>query len=701
MVQNLPNIPSIQNQKQVNFQQNQTPVMQGAAADVAKQKVDNSYIAKRANASAESNPLATLGLGTAIWYGLAQGMDKFNPKCEGEYSKTILGKLGAWGDKVSSKGIGKKINDFIRWLNVKTYKMSKKSKIMYTLRNHSTSPEWSFAKVPGAGLKGFLAMDTENIFKEFMKPITHRKPTKLLGFIPLGKESHYFQALEQYGVDQKYINKFIDSVKNLDFPKQALALQKEELKLLGASADIVAKIEAKTGLTGLEKYAKSLKVKKLGFKSLREFNALEGKYLENSGKILDALKKADPKIKVSIWRGSGTWGKIKSHLFGRTASLSEYRNKYIATLGKGNKTYLGRALPKALGWFTEGCTNRFAGGKLAVAMQAGIFADMLYQTIKAPKGEKIKTFGERFVNDFTYFIAMTLGIMGMHKIGGFKYAGLDKKGVELYRKELANFKAKHAAGLLGNKKAYKFASKRLDVALGARNIKNPITKLLHKIGKFINMGNECKPAYKSASKWNMNWLRKIANKNLIGVPLRVWIPMFLVTPFLAKLTTKTVHKILGKPTHSVLDEDKEPEKDNKQNTAANNPAQAGTPPMQGQMQPQQTITHRKPNEYSSDTNLIKMAANGQKAPQTAPVQAPAQQPQAAAQQTPPQMPTANQQQNTVNSTDSNKEMEPVRTYIPSPVSMVQPTQADMSGIDAALAKVDSTEQYVNQVLKSV
>lgn len=108
MVQNLPNIPSIQNQKQVNFQQNPAPVMQGAAADAAKQKVDNSYIAKRANASAESNPLATLGLGTAVWYGLAQGMDKFNPKCEGEYSKTILGKLGAWGDKVSSKGIGKK-----------------------------------------------------------------------------------------------------------------------------------------------------------------------------------------------------------------------------------------------------------------------------------------------------------------------------------------------------------------------------------------------------------------------------------------------------------------------------------------------------------------------------------------------------------------------------------------------------------------
>ncbi len=66
--------------------------------------------------------------------------------------------------------------------------------------------------------------------------------------------------------------------------------------------------------------------------------------------------------------------------------------------------------------------------------------------------KKLKPSEKRFVNDFTYFIAMTLGIMGMHKIGGFKYAGLDKKGVELYRKELANFKAKHAAGLLGTKK---------------------------------------------------------------------------------------------------------------------------------------------------------------------------------------------------------------------------------------------------------
>ncbi len=58
MVQNLPNIPSIQNQKQVNFQQNPAPVMQGAAADAAKQKVDNSYIAKEQ--THQQNPIRWL-----------------------------------------------------------------------------------------------------------------------------------------------------------------------------------------------------------------------------------------------------------------------------------------------------------------------------------------------------------------------------------------------------------------------------------------------------------------------------------------------------------------------------------------------------------------------------------------------------------------------------------------------------------------
>ena len=274
---------------------------------------------------------------------------------------------------------------------------------------------------------------------------------------------------------------------------KALALQVKELELLGADAKVIASVQKK-GITALQKLAEHLKIKKLGFKNMKEFEALKGKFLDNPDKVikmLDKMAKEHPNWKVSIWRGEGNiFSKIKNHLFGRTVSFSEYRNKYLATTGKGAHTKLGRALQKAVGWITEGGTNRYAGGKLAVLMQAYIFGDMLYHSIKAPKGEKGKTLIERAVNDFTYFIAMSLGIMGMHKIGGFKYAGLDIKGREAYREALKAFNEKVTNGFFTSKKSYKVARKALDKKLGVKNIKNPITKLLHKIGKLINIGNE-------------------------------------------------------------------------------------------------------------------------------------------------------------------------------------------------------------------
>ena len=462
--------------------------------------------------------------------------------------------------------------------------------------------------------------------------------------------------------------------------KKLKKTKKKEIDLLGANADIVAKIEGKTGLKGLEKLAKSLKVKKLGFKSIREFNELKGNFLDNPDKIMKALENADKKIKFSVWRGNdNVLGKIKSHLIGRIATPQEYLNKYKAVLGKGNTSRLGRFLPASLGWLTEGTTSRFAGGKLAVAMQSYFLADMLYHTIKAPKGEKTKTFAERFVNDFTYFMAMTFGIKAMHKVGGLKYLGIkDKAGIEAYRKGIEAFKAKHAAGLLNNKKAYKFAQKRLDVLLGKQNVKGFFNKLFFKVGKLINLGNERIPAYKSTSKYNLNWLRKCANGNILGVPLRFAIPMLVISPFLAKLTTKTVHKIFGKPTNSVLDEDKEPEE---VKTAQQTQPQNNNIPVVNK--PQQPP--RNPNQYA-DSNLIKQrinAINGQQ-----------------------QVNNVNPQQATPNATNpnvaqptkENEEKEPVRTYIPSPVGMV-PQTPDMSGINQAMSQADAAEKYANSVLK--
>lgn len=670
------NIPSIVN-KPVNFQQNMPAnitSMQGVDTEKIKQSVDHSYLANRARASEEANPAAVLGLTGATWYGISQGMDRLNPKFAGEFQHSWLGKLGRWGDKISTKNpIGRKIEGFARWVDKQITKLSGKSKIVYSLKNHSTRPEWSFAKVPGAGVHGFLASDTEQVIEEFLKPIAYRQKS-IIG-IPTSLKN-YVQKLENFGLKQAEIDAFAQSLKGKSFLDKALALQVKELELLGADAKVIASVQKK-GITALQKLAEHLKIKKLGFKNMKEFEALKGKFLDNPDnviKMLDKMAKEHPNWKVSIWRGEGNiFSKIKNHLFGRTVSFSEYRNKYLATTGKGAHTKLGRALQKAVGWITEGGTNRYAGGKLAVLMQAYIFGDMLYHSIKAPKGEKGKTLIERAVNDFTYFIAMSLGIMGMHKIGGFKYAGLDIKGREAYREALKAFNEKVTNGFFKSKKSYKVARKALDKKLGVKNIKNPITKLLHKIGKLINIGNERVLSYSSPKNWNLNWLRKIKNGNILGVPIRIIIPMVVVSPFLAKWTTKAVHKIFGKPTNSVLDEDKEPEEKEAQKMAqADNKI---NPPSPSAAKPTNTGAPvqkpRNPQELS-DTNLIKMALNGEKPIVRTYIPSPEC-----------GVPTA-----------------PARTYIPNPAGVVQ-KDPDTTAAERALADADMAEKFVNETLASL
>ena len=534
----------------------------GIDREKIKEGVDNSYIANRVKASAdeETNPLLYAGTGAAIWYGISQGMDVFNKKCAVDYEKSAFGKLGAFGDRVSNAfsktwlgeifgKLGKKTKDLGHW-------MTEKNSIAYSLANHSTQPEWGFAKTPGKGVHGFLAMDMQQMFDEYLKPASQNRNK----FSWLRGKDVNPQVLENLGMQQSDINAFKKTLNGKTFAEKQLLMQKKELELLGYKQDFIDHVYKTRGTAGLEKIAYAKKVRKLGFDSVADFEAVKKDIVAHPDKVMEALEKATKNgdIKVSIWKKDGKLGKFIHHMFGREVSFKEYLNKYKAALGKGNSTALGRALPKALSWLLEGCTNRFAGGKIAVAMQAGIFADMLIHTFKAPKGEKGKTLAERFVNDFTYFMAMPLGIVAMHKVGGLKYAGMTAEQVEKFRAAREAFNNDVKAGLLSDKKLYKARKTELKKMLKA-NVKNPITKLFKKIGGFINIGNETLLARRSTAKWNLNFLRKSGNffRNLAGVPLRIAIPLAIVSPFLAKLTTKGIHAILGKPTKSVLDEDKE------------------------------------------------------------------------------------------------------------------------------------------------
>ena len=114
-------------------------------------------------------------------------------------------------------------------------------------------------------------------------------------------------------------------------------------------------------------------------------------------------------------------------------------------------------------------------------MQAMIFADMLYHTAKAPKGEHVKTFAERFVNDFSYFIAMTLGLVGVYKAGGLKYLGTDAAGKAKYLAEQAKVNAKNAMKGFASKTDWKNAKKGVDALLNTKGLKwyeKPLQKLI-------------------------------------------------------------------------------------------------------------------------------------------------------------------------------------------------------------------------------
>lgn len=719
------NIPSLQNKRPVNFQQNQqqgnnqntqqtsmqgTTAMQGVPQSVGDTQLGN----RVKNSSDMAQSPYTLPVAAATWYAIAQGMDKFGEKCGGSYDESILGKITGKADKLSNKVSNSKIvkSSFGQWIsnkytNVANYldriSNNPKNRILYSLRNHKTNPECKLVKVPAAGLDGFLEADTRQVFEEFLNPAKHA------------------QQLKQYGIADDVVK----SIEGLPKPDKYLRLQNEELKYFKedpeklaeafnklSKKDKIRTITAKMKEFGdkidrrtLREYLKSsddtllnnfkeLKLKELkitkglGFDSIAHYNKVtaEDYALTHMDEIKNALRKGDQNLKIRIWKKDGKLGRLYGHLLGREIGIAELANKFDLSLKTGAKTKFGKFVGKAFGYLTEGCTNRFAGGKLAVAMQAFIFADMFIHAFKAPKGEKGKTLAERFVNDFTYFLALPLGIWGMHKAGGLKYLGMTNAQREAYRQNLKNFNLNHASY---GKKMYKMRKKVLDRQLMA-GVKNPFLKIIKKAANLLTVGLERRKTYVSKDKFNLNWLRKSKyfGNNALGYIIRFAIPMFMVSPWIAKVTTQMTHKIFGRPTNSVLDEDKEEPQaatnKNPESQQVNKPETVQPVPNQ----PTQNIKTantptriKSPQEYASDTNLIKMHANGQK-PRTyipSPESKVAQSPQ---------------------EKEKGKETEPVRTYIPSPVGMVQQAP-DLSAADRALANADAAEQFVNETLKSI
>jgi len=650
------NSPDLKYRNNVPFNAQSVPLSQGGQQVYvpSMQGIQDSYVSNRVK-KAEYG-WASIPIGVGMWLGLCKGMDYFNNKlCSKDYMETPFGKLGAWGDKVSESYFnssfakseaGQGFHSFLG--RTKKYindNIIGKSKVLRAIKSTPTNPEHSMVVAQARGLLGLHNMEIQDLIPSFIE------------------KSEVAEQLERYGMKEKDIKALKQTLKGKKKADRIKLLEAEEFKLFGVKdADAL----------------RAAKIKALGFDSVAQYDkiATGNKFLEHSDEVFQALKKADPKMTITRCVGEGKLGWFKKFFLRRNVTLKELANKYIVTgMENPHKTKLGRGLSKGLGWFLEGMTNRFAGGKFVAIMQAAFLAEAAVATLNATgASDKVKTFIERNVNAFSYVFVAPLAIMGMHRVGGMKYSGMTPEQVKNYREQLAIFNEKVDAGAFKNKEAYKAAKKQLTDLLQGDTKNNFFVKTCKKIGQFINIGNEKIKPYKSLSSNNMNFFRKMGywTKNAAGYPLRFGLAMMVLMPFVSNTVTKISNFIFGKPKNSVLDEDKEDE------TAKNENVNAQLARLrQDALQRQQAIAQHnqavRANANAPRMDMLtkyKQNQNGQN--------------------------VVNNTTNVYNNQpQEEKEPEPVRTYIPSPVGV----QTQLPNIDPANDAMQRSMQAEAEALK--
>lgn len=642
----------------VPFGTQAVPLSQGGQPVYAPsmQGVQDSYVSNRVK-KAEYG-WASFPIGVAAWLGICKGMDYFNNKlCAKDYMETPFGKIGAWGDRVSNgyfnssfakSETGKGFHKFLG--NIRDFVNNKiigKSKVLTAIKTTPTQPENQMVVAQAKGLLGLHTMEIDSLLPSFLE------------------QSEVADQLERYGMKKSDIDALKKTLKGKNKQQRLAALQAKEFELFG-----VNDAEA----------LKDAKIKALGFRDTAHYESILGKdgkgFLNHPKEVMEALEKANPNMKIMREQGTGFLGSIRKHLLRRTVTFKELANKYkVLGYGSPHTTKFGRGLAKGLGWFMEGMTNRFAGGKFIAVMQAVMLAEAAVAALNATGiKDKTQTFIERNVNNFSYVYAAPLAIMMMHRVGGMKYAGMTKEQVAAFREDLELFNEKAKAGAFASKTEYKAAKQELTKQLQGDTKNGFFTRMCKKAGELLNIGNEKIHPYIKNGEGTKNFFRKLGywTKNVAGYPLRFGLAMMVLMPFVSSFSTKISNAIFGKPKNSVLDEDKEEEKANAENVNAQL-ARLRQDAILRQQASQQHQQMMQSYQNAPRMNMLQNYKQGQYS------------------------------QNVVNNTtnvynsqpEEAQEPEPVRTYIPSPVGV----QAQLPDIDPANQAMQRSMQAEAEAMK--
>jgi len=459
----------------------------------------------------KENSLVKPAIFLATFYGLNKADGLFNKACGGEYDKTVLAKLGRFGDKVSNKFGNSKAIDATRgvWgaFKIKAMKFIDSKPMLSAMAHTPTKPE-------NGQVLSFLQSQDEYDLEQASKHIKDFINNTPKSLKEAGATKDEIKALKaQYGTN------IFGQIKS-----KSRAI--EEFQLSKIRPDLVGKVKPER----LSTFLRYAKMHHLGVNS-HNYESILADSAANKDVIIKACEtKASPKIIESF-------------------------NKLISS--SMHATKLGKLLPKASKLFMRGLT--FGGGVFNSLFIAWGLGTALYNAYKAPKKQKVGTAVAGGVDAVSWVVSMPIALKMMHGVNGIKNTGLSKDEVQTYRDSLKDFNKKASAGLFKDEAEH---ASELKKVMDLKNVKVPqgkFTKFMKKVANVLSVSLEMpKPfrvdtstltgAAKRAARFG-NIKRMIPNilKDCAGYPLRFLIYFAVAQPIVDKVISSITNTFFGKP----------------------------------------------------------------------------------------------------------------------------------------------------------
>ncbi len=506
------------------------------------------------NQQQEENPLRTAAFVIPTWYGLNKASDLFDKGCGGTYEKSIMGRLGKFGDYLSgtkalNNSVTRKIGSAWGSFKVKAQAYIDKHPMLSAMQKTPTEPE---NQMP----KAFLESQNECDLKEATS-----KLEKFIDKTPKSLKEAGATKDEIDALKQKYGTNIFGKIKN---PKAAI--QEFQLRKLGGDTvanrilakeqrlpQIIQWYEQRVSAMDPASPSYSNAIQRLNnlYSQAENYrgNALKKLKLDKlglGGGVLEAIK-ADPKAYASTVESALEQGATAS------PTLSRYVNKlkvmHLPT------TKLGKFLPKVAKLGMRGLT--FGGGLINTGMVAFPLAMSIKNAFDAPKDKKVGTLAEGVVEAMSWVISMPLALIGMHGINGLKNTGLSKDQYKLFKDELKAFNLRAKNKGFSSLAEWTAEKNRIEALKNVAGPQSKLTKFFEGFGKVLSVGLEQFEPYKEntsvltgaakrAARFG-NIKRMLPNflRNCAGYPLRFGLYMAVFAPIVDKIMTMGTRAIFG------------------------------------------------------------------------------------------------------------------------------------------------------------